>query len=623
MAQRTIGLLALSMFVFACGERLSDDIDNYVLLCGEEHEPGMTFRPEDPNGQTPSSEKFLSILGFDSLDVKKEASVSATRNGCLKVKDPDSSIVKYLLRYDGENNQALGSFTTPNNDVGMNGKIQRVELQSVDAYRFESVLRCGDSNLPEAANVVNIKLVGFKSNEATGGYSGSLIDQTGNRQSIIFNANNCASISRDIKGTLEVDATNLYVKKFIDHSDVVPHSLVEIKVDPPLDAKVRCEKRGNQWKWQNQSCVVKSFLDFCSEIEGDKSQRKTVDELLKISGTSNCISANEYLASVKELDLRNKNISSLYPIYYFNQLESLQAANNSIEDLQPLEKMTNLQKLALDANRISSVRYLPPAKGLKVLGLFRNRIRDINQFGSLDYPVITDLSLGENDLSDASALGKFTSLRELYIQTNQIVSADFLRNMKELKILWIGGNRIEDISPLASLVNLTSLFVSTNRIADLTPIAGMTELVNLGVSDCLVTDVSPLKNLTKLRYLILWRNKIKDISPLAGMTEITDLSIGDNPNENIEPLRAMTKMRELKMDNALISDIGPLAAMNDLSILKIGGNRIADLSPLKELPNISTFEPKPNPVFSDSNSSLLTACPTDAVSASVRNACKR
>lgn len=620
---RTILVLALSVITFGCGDRLSLEMDDYAFLCGEDREAGITFLPADQNGLTPEPEKLSSVIGFDNLDTRQEVTVSPTRNGCLKLRKRNPAVVSYLLRYGEENGIALGSLFTPKTIEEADEQIQRVELQPIDAYQFESVLRCGDSNLAEAANIVNLKLVGFKGSEGAGGYSGSLVDQTGNKQSIIFNSNNCASIPRDLIGTLEVDAENLYVKKTVDYSDVVPHSLMEIKVDPPLSDKIRCEKRGYQWKWENQTCVIKSFLDFCSEIDGDRDQRKTVDELLKIVGTSDCMLANDYLASIKELDLRNKNISSLYPIYYFNQLEILQAANNSIEDLQPLAKMTNLQKLALDANRIGSVRHLPPAKGLKVLGLFRNRIRDISQFENLDYPVITDLSLGENDLSDASALKKFTSLRELYIQTNQIVSAEFLRNMSGLRILWIGGNRIEDIAPLSSLVNLTSLFISTNRISDLKPISSMTELVNLGVSDCLVTDVSPLKNLTKLRYLILWRNKIKDISPLGNMLEMTDLSIGDNPIENIEPLRIMSKMRELKMDNALISDISPLAVMKDLSILKIGGNRITDLSPLKDLPNISIFESTPNPVFNDIGSSLQTACPADAASAAVRNACKR
>jgi internalin A len=89
-------------------------------------------------------------------------------------------------------------------------------------------------------------------------------------------------------------------------------------------------------------------MDFCVDINGDKSQKKTIEELLKIAGTSDCGQAYEYLAAIKELDLRNKNITSLDPIYYFTQLESLQAANNAIEDLQPLAKMVNLQKLAPD-----------------------------------------------------------------------------------------------------------------------------------------------------------------------------------------------------------------------------------------------------------------------------------
>lgn len=46
-------------------------MDNYVLLCGEENGAGTTLLPEDQNGDTPASDRLLSIAGFDDLDIKK------------------------------------------------------------------------------------------------------------------------------------------------------------------------------------------------------------------------------------------------------------------------------------------------------------------------------------------------------------------------------------------------------------------------------------------------------------------------------------------------------------------------------------------------------------------------
>ncbi|MGG2025496.1 polysaccharide deacetylase family protein [Gottfriedia sp. S16(2024)] len=59
------------------------------------------------------------------------------------------------------------------------------------------------------------------------------------------------------------------------------------------------------------------------------------------------------LSLIKELDLRNQNISNLDGIQYFVNLEKLYLAGNNISDFRLLNKLTNLKELDISINLVS------------------------------------------------------------------------------------------------------------------------------------------------------------------------------------------------------------------------------------------------------------------------------
>jgi CHAT domain-containing protein/TolA-binding protein len=95
--------------------------------------------------------------------------------------------------------------------------------------------------------------------------------------------------------------------------------------------------------------------------------------------------------------------------------------------------------------------------------------------------------------------------------------------------LSLGNQHLTDISPLVTLPHLTSLDLSFNQITDITPLEKLTKLTFLLLAGNQISDVKPLANLTSLSYLVLEKNQIREISSLAKLNRLTALILLANP----------------------------------------------------------------------------------------------
>jgi len=180
-----------------------------------------------------------------------------------------------------------------------------------------------------------------------------------------------------------------------------------------------------------------------------------------------------------------------------------------------------------------------------------------------------------------------TSLRYLYLDTNQISNISALAGLTSLKVLHLQANRVSDIHPLSGLTNLTDLRLYENQISDISPLADLTSLTVLYLSSNQISDISPLADLTSLTDLYLYWNQISDISPLAGLTNLTDLRLPGNQIGDISPLAGLTNLTDLRLYQNQISDISPLSGLTSLRVLYLGLNQISDISPLSGLTSLT------------------------------------
>jgi Leucine-rich repeat (LRR) protein len=101
--------------------------------------------------------------------------------------------------------------------------------------------------------------------------------------------------------------------------------------------------------------------------------------------------------------------------------------------------------------------------------------------------------------------------------------------LTHVTVLFIGDNKISNISALAALVNLSELYIDNNRIQDLTPLSGLKKLRVLQLQGNQIEDISPLSGLTELLELDISRNKIKDITPITPLLKLEYLTLEQNP----------------------------------------------------------------------------------------------
>ncbi len=178
------------------------------------------------------------------------------------------------------------------------------------------------------------------------------------------------------------------------------------------------------------------------------------------------------------------------------------------------------------------------------------------------------------------------------ISTTQggIKSLDDLAFCTNLSELYIGNNQISDISVLASLTNLEVINLMTNQISDLTPLSGLENLHTLILDHNMISDASPLISLDNLTSLNLGSNNnysFADLQSISQMTTLQELTIYHNNISDLSLLSSLVELEILDLDSNTFSDLSPLQGLTNLSDLRIEDNmNLSDISPLLDMPNL-------------------------------------
>lgn len=288
------------------------------------------------------------------------------------------------------------------------------------------------------------------------------------------------------------------------------------------------------------------------------------DSGLKLSDLS-CFPGLEFLSL--DDDLRSgdlKGLNNLYAVY----------AENTFTDLAKIiphpENITELGVYDWTLNKtLSGIESFP---NLLYLSVDYSSLADISALSA--YPDLLGLELIQCDnLTDYSPLMSMTKLQELSIQSSQLKTIDFIKQMPNLVSLSISGkskygtngSKIQNINALASCPELLQLsLVDNNNVTDYSVISGLTNLysLELGVSSNAV--LPSLKELPDLERLSL--KGARDLSPLR-----------DAPNVTMLTLERCTSY-----------DLDAITVMQDLMYLRIKdfANLTTSLAPLTQLPNL-------------------------------------
>lgn len=202
---------------------------------------------------------------------------------------------------------------------------------------------------------------------------------------------------------------------------------------------------------------------------------------------------------------------------------------------------------------------------------------------------VKDLFLNTNEILDYSALKYMPNLKSLTVANAKITDPSFFANLKQLNHLALRGNEFSDVTPLVEMENLESLDLSNNKITNVAPLIEMKNVKSLYLSGNQIEDVTALAKMEQLDYLNLANNKITDVAPLSALKNVTYLTLAGNQIEDIKPLYSLP-LKDLVLTRNKVKDLSGIDQMNQLNKLFIGKNQIEDVTPLAKMTQLTELD---------------------------------
>lgn len=267
------------------------------------------------------------------------------------------------------------------------------------------------------------------------------------------------------------------------------------------------------------------YNEIVSQFNDDITEKDDESKTIKITSSK--------LGEINFINLSGKSIEDLSGIENFTEVTVLNLNSNKISNLQPLAQLTKLTKLHLYNNQISSLEVIEKLTNLNELCLTGNEIIDISALQSLvnlEKLYLSEYYIGAtgvdssqgggtsktNNITDISSLEGLKNLKYLYLSGLKIDTIEPLKELTELKTLYIGNTLIDDddLEVLKYFKNLEWLDLSENGISDISILKELPKLSIIELESNNISDISVLENFEKLEWLYLSYNKIEDISIL-------------------------------------------------------------------------------------------------------------
>ncbi|WP_294354696.1 leucine-rich repeat domain-containing protein [uncultured Clostridium sp.] len=340
-----------------------------------------------------------------------------------------------------------------------------------------------------------------------------------------------------------------------------------------------------------------------------------------VKNSTDSITDNE-LATISNLNLDNKNITSIEDLKYFTGLSTLSLSSNNIEDISPLANLINLTNLTLKDNKISDLTPLKNLTNLTSLNLYGNNISNIDSLSNLKK--LSILSLSNNNVESLVALSSLTNLTYINLYNNAVSNLTPLNNLTKLTSL----NLSEQDIVLPSEISTKDVLIKNPLInVDSTPIKNITNINNSGIFDSSENTAKWLNIRTSGKYAFNFETKIsvsslevtfsgrvsKDINYNYNEVKIEDntlknafLTALNKTSDDILTSNDLASLTKLNLDNLNISSLKGLEYCTGLVELSASNNNISDLSPLKNLSKLNILTLKNNNISDLSDLSNLT-----------------
>jgi|GEM_PF-610014 len=195
----------------------------------------------------------------------------------------------------------------------------------------------------------------------------------------------------------------------------------------------------------------------------------------------------------------------------------------------------------------------------------------------------TTLRFDHTRLSDMSALKDLPNLRELYLTNTQVSDVSALKDLPNLRELYLTNTQVSDVRALKDLPNLKTLSLDNTPVSDVSALKDLKSLEWLSLAKTPVSDVNALKDLKSLEWLSLDHTNLSDVSALKDLPNLNTLSFNNTLVSDVSALKDLKSLVELRLSNTQVSDVSALKDLPNLKSLRLANTPVSNVSTLKDL----------------------------------------
>jgi Leucine-rich repeat (LRR) protein len=181
---------------------------------------------------------------------------------------------------------------------------------------------------------------------------------------------------------------------------------------------------------------------------------------------------------------------------------------------------------------------------------------------------IVHINCNNYKIKDISGIQYFTSLRELFVDSNEIEHFPDLSTLTKLEALTFGHNKITEVPDLSGNLALSVIIGDSNNI----------------------TTFPDLTNNTKLIHIDFQHNNLSIIPDLSFLTNLEGLIVSFNPITSFPSLNQNLKMKRLWIRQTLLDKVPDLAANTELKHLDIQNNQFSVFPVLSHHPKLEMIQ---------------------------------
>lgn len=172
--------------------------------------------------------------------------------------------------------------------------------------------------------------------------------------------------------------------------------------------------------------------------------------------------------------LRLEDIIETSGISAVETIEDLELLFLTCTEIASLDDCRSLKKLSMIDNGLQRISNLKPVgRTLTSLCLCDQLLTRIE---NLDLPVLTELLLHRNRITEISGLEKCPRVKKLWLFQNKIVSMKGLHALPELEQCWVQTNKITSLMGLEHCKKITDLGLAGNPLHDFAELKRLEEL---------------------------------------------------------------------------------------------------------------------------------------------------